>query len=105
MVIQYPDTAVFAYTADPVQDLDGYMTVEASGSLTTSCRCEFNSRGALLGLEDGQMVNYDYTVYQPVHTTDISPGTPVTLTLHNGRTVISTVKRHENNQMNSKSWV
>lgn len=105
MVSQYPDTAVFTIKSTPVQDLDGYWTVPASGSYTTTCRAEFNSHSAKIGLDDGESIVYDYTVYQPLHATDITPGTAVTLTLHNGRIVTTTVKRHENNQMNSKSWV
>jgi len=105
MVIQYPDSATYTLPAAPVQDSEGNFTVPAGTAFTTTCRAEYNSRGATVGFVDGEAVKYDYTVYQPVHTTEIAVGTPVTITLHNGRVIATTVKRHENNQLNSKSWV
>lgn len=105
MVTQYSDTAVFAIPAAPAQDLDGNWYVPDPTTLTTTCRAEYNSKQGTVTTRDGQVVQYDYTVYQPVHTTEILPGTPVTITTHAGREYTGTVKRHENNQLNSKSWV
>jgi hypothetical protein len=104
-MVQYPDTITFSITANPVQDLDGEWYVPDPVLLSKICRAEFNSRSGLVAMVDGQLVSYDYTIYQPVHTTDIQPGTEVTIVLHNGRTVTATVKRHENGQLNSRSWV
>lgn len=104
-VSQYPDSAVFTITTSPVQNSSGDWTAPTGTSFTTDCRAEFNSRAGTLTMTDGEVVNYDYIVYQRTHTTEIEPGTAVTLTLHSGRTVTGEVKRHENNQLNSKSWV
>jgi hypothetical protein len=105
VIQQYPDSATYTLPATPVQDSEGNFTVPAGTAFTTSCRAEYNTRGATIGFVDGEAVKYDYAVYQPTHTTEIVPGTPVTITLHNGRIIDTTVKRHENNQLNSKSWV
>jgi hypothetical protein len=105
MVTQYPDTAVFAIPGTPAQDLDGNWYVPDPTTLTTTCRAEYNSKQGTVQTRDGQVVQYDYTVYQPVHTTEIAPGTQVVVTTHAGRVIEGTVKRHENNQLNSKSWV
>ena len=105
VITQYPDSAQYTLPAVPVQDSEGNWTVSAGTAFTTACRAEYNSHGGTMSFGDGQVMYYDYTVYQPVHTTEITVGAPVVITLHNGRVVTSTVKRHENNQLNSKSWV
>jgi hypothetical protein len=104
-VIQYPDTAVYTIPGTPVQDSGGVFAASGATSYTTTCRAEYNSRSGTVTMPDGKTISYDYAVYQPVHTTEIAPGSTVVITLHNGRTVNGTVKRHENNQLNSKSWV
>jgi hypothetical protein len=105
VVEQYPDSATYTIPATPVQDSEGNYTIPAGTAFTIDCRAEYNSKGGTLGFVDGQAISYDYTVYQAVHTTEITVGTPVVITLFNGRVVTGTVKRHENNQLNSKSWV
>jgi len=105
VVTQYPDTAVYTIPAAPVQDLSGNWYVTDGTAFTVACRAEYNSRNGVITMTDGQAISYDYTVYMAVHTTDIAPGTEVTVTMHNGRVVTGTVKRHENSQLNSKSWL
>lgn len=105
MVTQYPDSAVYTITNTPVQDLSGNWYVPVSATTTVACRAEFNSKGGTLSVEDGKVIAYDYTLYMAAISVDIKPGTLVTLTKADGRVVETTVKRHENGQLNSKSWV
>jgi len=105
MIEQYPDSVTYTIPAAPVQDLSGNWYVPDGTALTTACRAEYNSRNGTVMTQDGKVVQFDYTVYQAAHTTEIVPGTEAVITLHNGQTVTTTVKRHENNQLNSKSWV
>ena len=105
MVTQYPDSATYTIPATPVQDISGNWYVPTGTAFTTPCRAEYNTKQATVMTRDGQVVQYDYAIYQPVHTTEITPGTQVTVTTHAGRVITGTVKRHENNQLNSKSWL
>lgn len=105
MVTQYPDSATFTIPGTPSQDLSGYWYVPEGSDYTTECRAEYNSQNGTVTMIDGKVVQYNYTLFQPQHETEIKPGTQVTVTLHDGSTITGTVKLHKNNQLNSKTWV
>lgn len=68
------------------------------------CRAEPNGTGETLRGDDGNVINFAFTVYLPKMDVDVVPNSNVEIAIGN-KTVKGLVKRHHNGQLNSRLWV
>ena len=101
MVIQYPDLIELSWSDAPTQDGDGNWMEGEKSLASLSCRAEPNGEGKTVTSVDGQVVQYQFTIYMPTPDTDIPAGSIVDL---NGKE-IGEVKRFVKGQFNSRLWV
>lgn len=100
-MVQYPDTLVVTVNSTPSQGAGGIYTAGGTTTHTLKGRAEANGSGRRLDGPDGSVVNYAYLFFLPRITTVIPAGASYTL---NG-TIVGTVKRASNGQLNSRIWL
>lgn len=104
MVEQYPHTATFTLKADATQEAGGSWTAGSESSLESECRLEANGQGKTITGEDGQAIEFAWTMFLPVMTTFIPAGTEVSVD-RDGQTIPGKVIRQAIGQLNTRIWL
>ncbi|MBC7948658.1 MAG: hypothetical protein H7Y42_12295 [Chitinophagaceae bacterium] len=105
MIRQYPHTITLTIHTGSTQDTDGNWTGGSTAAVEMECRAEVNSTDGIIITPGGTQIRYDWTVYMPLSSTIILPGTAVEV--RNGATVLcnSTVKQFSPGQLNHRAWL
>jgi len=105
MVIQYPHIIIIRSAVEPIKDEHGdYAISEPIEIFKGFCRAEPNGKGSILKGEDGNEINFSFTVFMPNTLTDIPFNSEVEITINN-KLVSGRVKRYHPGQLNARIWV
>lgn len=105
MVKQYPHILTIRSAAEPVQDANGdYQQGEPVEIFRGECRAEPNGKGEVLRGDDGNEINFSFTVFMPKTSVSIPANSEADISIEN-KLVAGRVKRHHPGQLNSRIWV
>lgn len=107
MVRQYPDILTYKQVSGggSTYDADGNLVVisPTETDISVSCRVEANSSGQYVTGQDGQRIDFAWTVYFPKSVLEIPTGTNITISRDGKVRATGEIKRFTTNQLNANA--
>lgn len=105
-MVQYPDSIVITVLGTPTQNATtGEWTKGTNTVYTLDCRVEANVEARKITGHDGIMIDYIFDCYLPLMVTVIPVGSTFVLNSLSNGSILGSVKRSLNGQLNSRLWL